>query len=89
MPRLPTGPNTEPTFIYNPLREDFKCLQAGVDNIQTEYVIPSRQMKSFPKYVADHITRHLAQRIALERTDGLSYELKYKEAVDKITNIQV
>ena len=87
--RLPTGPNIEPTFIYNPLKEDFKCLMANDDRTQTEYIVPSRQMKSFPKYIADHITKHLAQRVAFEQEGGLSYELKYKEAVDKITNIQI
>ena len=57
---------------------------ADEQNVQHEYVITSRQIVSFPKYIADHLAKHLAQEIATETEGGLAYEYKYKAAMDKI-----
>lgn len=77
--RLPNGPNETPTNLYNPTKEDFTCKWEGKD-----YTIPSRQLVTHPKWLADHIAKHLAQKIALEDDRGLAYEYRLKEAMDKI-----
>jgi hypothetical protein len=84
MARLPDGPDNTPTNIYNPTKKDFSCTYAE-EKIPITFTLPSRQMKTFPKYLADHIAKHLARQIALENDSGLMFELRLKEAMDKIT----
>ena len=55
------------------------------------YIVPSRQIVEFPKYIADHIVKHLAAKIATENpitmeSKGirLHYEIRLQQALDKI-----
>lgn len=84
MSRLPLGPDKTLTHLYNPTKADFVYPMADDNNIQQMYTLPSRQIVSFPKYIADHLLKHLAQNIALEDDSGLAYEIRYKRAMDKI-----
>lgn len=77
--RLPDGPNEEPTSLYNPTKDDFTCQWGGKD-----YTIPSRTIESYPKWLADHIANHLAQKMALDDGRSIAFEYRYKEAMDKI-----
>ena len=82
--RLPTGPDKSPTNLYNPLKSDFTYPMADINNKQVLYTLPSRQISVFPKYIADHLVKHLAQKIALDEGGGLAYEIRYQKALDLI-----
>lgn len=82
--RLPTGPDITPTNIFNPTLRDFTCTYVE-KNKPIEYTIKSLETATFPKYLADHIVKHLAQKIALDKLDsGTAYEILYQEAVQSI-----
>jgi hypothetical protein len=76
---------SNPVSLYNPLSEDFSCKQADDDNVQHTYTIRSLEIETYPKYIADHITKHLAQAIIAKRGIKTNYEDAYKEAVEEMT----
>lgn len=80
-------PDTTPTYIYNPLREDFKTTFAE-DRDPKEYVIHSRELAKFPKYLAEHIGKKLVQKIALSKDSGISYDIR-EEAAKKEVFVEV
>lgn len=84
MVRLPTGPDLTPTYLYNPTKEDFSCIHANDDNTPQTYTLPSRHIVTLPKYLADHVGRKLAQKMALEEDSRLAYEIRFNKALEKI-----
>jgi hypothetical protein len=77
---LPTEPDQTKTFLYNPSKNDFLWPYDGVDQ-----TLPSRKIVSFPKYLADHLAKHLAQKLALEDGgSGSQYEFDYKKWIKQI-----
>lgn len=76
---LPTKPDETPTLIFNPSKEDFIYPFSGVD-----HTLPSRQIVTHPKYLADHLAKHLASKLALAEGPGLHYEDRYKRQLEKI-----
>jgi len=89
---LPTQKDETPTLLRNPTKQDFKHQMANDENIPKEYVLPSRKIVSFPKYIADHLAKHLAQKMALEEQTVLTaegsvkihYEDRFKRALENI-----
>jgi hypothetical protein len=76
---IPTSPDETPTYLFNPSKEDFTWNFDG-----TPCVLPSRILVSFPKYLADHLARHLAQKLATTDDSPLAYEYRYQKWIDQI-----
>lgn len=79
MPVLPLEPDETPTFLFNPSKEDFTYPFDGVN-----YTLPSRKIISFPKYLADHLAKHLASKLALSDDTKIHFEDRNKKWLDKI-----
>jgi hypothetical protein len=76
---LPTEPDQTKTYIYNPTKDDFTWPYAGQD-----YTLPSRKIVDFPKYLALHLAKHLAQKMALEDDSGRHYEDRFNKYLAEI-----
>lgn len=77
--RLPTGPDETPTYIINPTKVDFIDMWNG-----EKYIIPSRQIVSYPKYLADHFAKHIASKMAQEDGRKIGFEDRLKKAYELI-----
>jgi hypothetical protein len=88
----PLKQDDTPTNIFNPLSEDFTWTMANEQNEKVEYTMPSMSISTFPKYLADHMARHLAQKIAMKNMvrvtpDGpmrITYQQAYDEALESL-----
>lgn len=80
---VPTSPDITPTYIYNPLKEDFKDYFAE-DKTPQEYIIHSKELVLFPKYLADHFGNKLVRKIALEASASIAWDIREKEAREKV-----
>ncbi len=76
---LPNKPDEILTYYFNPSKEDFTYPFNGID-----YTLPSRKIVSFPKYLGDHLAKHLASKLALNDSHKLHYEDRYKKWMGKI-----
>lgn len=56
-----------PTVLYNPLTEDFTVQMADEENNPHQYTIHAGEVETFPAYIANHIRKHLASKIYLDR----------------------
>ncbi len=76
---IPKEPDITPTFLYNPSKDDFIYPYNGQDQF-----MPSREITTFPKFLADHLAKHLAQKLALEDGSKIHYEDRLARWLDKI-----
>ena len=74
-----TNPDETPTYIYNPSKDDFTCYYD-----RQPYLVPSRKMVQLPKFLADHVAKHLAQKMALLDSDRIHYEERVKKWMNEI-----
>ncbi len=75
----PAQTDITPTLLFNPSKSDFICFYD-----KKSYVLPSRVITTFPKYLADHMAKHLASKLALEDESGLHFDDKYNKLLEKI-----
>lgn len=87
MERLPDGPNTTLKYLFNPLTEDFTTTYANDANKPITYTCPSMKISEFPTYLADHIAKHLAQKIVFKRGIQHNYEQDFRAVLQEITII--
>ncbi len=80
---LPKEPDTTPQYYYNPSKEDFTYPFNGKD-----FTFPSRKIVQFPKFLGDHLAKHLASKLALEEETKIHYEDKVKRWLNKI-NVKI
>lgn len=73
--------------LYNPLRTDFTWNWAGENNVPQPYTIPSLGIATFPVRIADHLAKHLAQKIVLDRGVRTNYEDEYNTVLKEIEAI--
>jgi hypothetical protein len=77
---LPSEPDITPTHIYNPSKEDFTWQWDGSD-----YLLPARgKILTFPKWLADHLAKHLANKLAQEDDSRGHHEEKVKKWLSRI-----
>lgn len=75
---VPASPNSsnEPTYLYNPLDQDFVFYHDRVKN-PNPYTVPAKSKKLFPEYLAYHGAKHLAVLIVYkEHEEGLKFKTK-------------
>lgn len=78
--KLPDTPDTTPTYLFNPAKEDFTTFYDG-----KEYILPSRVIVTHPKFLADHLAKHLAQYLAVKESAGAQeYQQQYQAYLAKI-----
>lgn len=70
-----------PKSLYNPLTEDFTVTYRDDNNTPIPYTIHAGEIETFPKYLADHIEKHLAQKLVFDRGMKPNYEDAFKKAV--------
>lgn len=72
--------------IFNPHKDDFSITyDINGDSNPVEYTIQALSSGEFPEVVADHITEHLAKKIAFEEGWKKSnFEDKFKEVTERI-----
>lgn len=80
---LPERDNT-PTSLFNPLTEDFSVNYATDANPPLTYTIRAQEIGTFPKYIVNHIIKHLSQQIIAKRGIKTNYEEAYNEAVKEM-----
>lgn len=82
---IPTEPDITPTYLRNPSKEDFICHWDG-----KEIVLPSRVITSYPKWLADHIAKNLARKLASEDEERLHFDIKYDKWLAEIyVNLEI
>jgi len=59
-----------PKSLFNPLKIDFVTSMRDNNNISRNYTIPSMEIATFPKYLADRIENDLITTIKNERKMG-------------------
>ena len=84
MKELPQEPNQSPTQLYNPTGEDFTFIVADEENIQHDYSMPSGEIVTFPKFIADKGAVELADKIVWKRGLKMAYEHELKKALEEI-----
>lgn len=82
-------PNKTLKYIHNPLFEEFSCDFATDDNPPITYTLSPHDIKAFPPYLADHIAKHLAQRVIAVRGIKTNYDDDYKEAIREIEDVEL
>lgn len=55
--------NEAPKYIFNPLNEDFSVDYDVPGKGRTTFTIHAREAESFPTYIANHVKKHLANRV--------------------------
>lgn len=65
--------------IYNPDSDDFSAQYAG-----KKYTVPALDWASFPKYIADHVKKHLATHLMYKRGVKHNPELDLQEIYKEI-----
>lgn len=63
----PQQPNNTPTYIYNPSKEDFTHTYANAENEPIEYTVPAGELQQYPYYLAQHLAKHLADKVMGDR----------------------
>jgi len=81
---VPEKPDETPTLLFNPSKKDFTWPFADDNNVKHSYTLPSRQIVKFPKYIADHLAKHLASKLALEESPKVHYEERFKRHLKQI-----
>lgn len=76
---LPTGPDETPTRVFNPSKEDYVHAFDRKD-----FILPSRKIVVFPKYLADHLAKNLARKLALDDPRQIDFEVKLNEKLESI-----
>lgn len=80
MPQLPNQPDLTPTSLYNPSKEDFTVTW---DN-QPVKTLHAGEIETYPKWLADHVAKHLCKKIIGERGIKVNYEVDYQEMMQQI-----
>lgn len=71
--------------IYNPDNEDFTITyDLNEDKIPLTYTIHAKEYGVFPEPVANHIVKHLADKIIRKREVQTNYEDEYNQVVREI-----
>jgi len=79
MPQLPNKPDETPTSIYNPDKSDFTITWND-----EPYTIHAGEIETYPKWLADHIAKHLCKKLIGERGIKVNYEVDYAEMMKQI-----
>lgn len=76
-------PSTEEIYIFNPTKEDFTHSCALLDGVSRQYTLKSYEGRKFPKVVADHLAKHLKDKIVGDM-NGVITELQIEKAYKSI-----
>lgn len=79
MPQLPNGPDLTPTSLYNPGKEDFTITWAG-----EPHTLHAGEIETYPKWLADHIAKHLCKKLIGEHGIKINYQVDYDEMMKLI-----
>lgn len=71
---LPTRPDDTPMYLFNPAKADFTHNYDG-----KPYTLPSRKIVQHPKWLADHLAKHLASKLATEDSEKIHFEERMKK----------
>lgn len=75
--------------LYNPMKEDFKALLRDENNLQTEIVMPSRQITYFDPPIADVMKRRLADYIYFQSPMNVAYDVAVEDILHGEDGIEV
>lgn len=77
--------NNEMKLIYNPDGEDFTVTYDINENgIPEKFTIPAGEAKRFITPIADHIMKHLANRLVMKRGIKTNYQDEYERVLKEI-----
>ena len=74
-----------PIDFFNPLASDFSVEYRHEDNIPTVYTVPAQSIAQHPKYLADHIIKHLVDAVMIDR--DLSEDKREEVRAEIIVNV--
>lgn len=77
--RLPSQPDITPTPIYNPDKSDFTIAWN-----EEPHTIHAGEIETYPKWLADHIAKHLCNHLVMKRGIRVNYDEDYKEMMAQI-----
>lgn len=77
--RLPSQPDKTPTSIYNPDKSDFTITWNEEPN-----TIHAGEIETYPKWLADHIAKHLCKYLIMKRGIRINYEADYEDMMKQI-----
>lgn len=84
MPQLPLRPDETPRYLYNPSKEDFTVTWDS-----KPYTLHSEELEKFPMYLANHIAKHLAHKLVMERGVKTNYDddiVRMREEIEVTLN---
>lgn len=71
--------------LYNPLAEDFSIpYDINEDGMPITFTLHAGEIEPFPAPVAEHIKKHLANKIAFTTKGSRGWEEAYDKAIKKI-----
>jgi hypothetical protein len=83
MSLLPLKSEPSTKSVFNPSSEDFSVEYNDDNGIKT-YTLPGLKMASFPTNVADHVRKHLADKLYQSRDNKVNYEVDIKSILEEI-----
>ncbi len=79
MPQLNHQPDETPVSLYNPDKEDFTITWAG-----EPHTIHAGEIETYPKWLADHMAKHLCKKLIGDRGIKVNYEADYEKIMKEI-----
>lgn len=72
--------------VYNPTKEDFTCTyDTNGDGQPLSYTVNSMDIAFFPDFIAEHVKKHLADKIIQARGVKTNHEDEYKDILEEIS----
>lgn len=77
---LSTQPDITPVSLYNPSKEDFTITWDG----EPTKPLRAGEIETYPKWLADHIAKHLCKKLIAEKGIKVNYQIDYDEMMKQI-----
>lgn len=76
---------TKPIPLYNPTKDNFSTTyDINGDGNPVAYTIASEEIAYFEPAIAEHMKKHLANKLVNEMSEKTNYIDNYKEALNRI-----
>ncbi len=84
LPDQKPQPNNTDKSLYNVDKADFTTTFANEENVPIAYTMPAQEISTFPTYIANHLSKHLAHHIVMKRGIKSNYDQDIKDVLKEI-----
>lgn len=72
--------------VYNPLNEDFSVFyDVNGDSDPKEFTVPANEIMYFDPIIANHVKKHLAEKIVWAEGAKPNFDDAFKEALKRVS----